>query len=114
MSIIKTISLVITTACDVVVTLLSSFKRGASALDAMAEAGEKKAKNFRDLVELNDEAEFEKRKAEINAARETAGLVEKDIKSQQQQEAEAQAAAEAKKSAKQKEAEAKAQAELDI
>lgn len=110
MSIIKTVSLVITTACDVIVTLLSSFKRGANALDAMAEAGEKKAKNFRDLVELNDEAEFEKRKAEINAVRVDAGLSAKNIQSQQVKEE----VAKKELSEKQAQAKAAAEAELDV
>lgn len=110
MSIIKTVSTVITTLGDVIVTLLSSFKRGANALDAMAEAGEKKAKNFRDLVELNDEAEFEKRKAEINAARIEAGLGAKNIQSQQVKDE----AAKKELSEKQAAAKEAAQNELDI
>lgn len=88
----KAITTVITTACAVLVKLLSSAERGANALDELAQAGEQKAKNFKELVKLNDEAEFETRKAEINAARVTAGLAPKDIQSTQQKEIEEKAA----------------------
>lgn len=113
MSIFKAIASVITTACNVVIKLLSSVERGANSLDELAQAGEIKARNFKDLVSMNDEAEFEKRKAEINVSRVEQGLAPIDAKSTQEkikEKEEEDAAAKAERIAKVK----AAQAQLDI
>lgn len=85
-AIFKAISAVITTACNVVVKLLSSAERGANALDELSKAGEIKAKNFTALVKLNDEAEFAKRQDEINQNRMRAGIDVVKLESQQAKE----------------------------
>lgn len=105
MNAFKSIFAVITMLCNVVLKLLSSAERGANSLDELAKAGEKKAKNFRKLVELNDEAEFAKRKAEINLARKTAGLKPVDAKSSQETEKQEEADIAKKQAEAQKEAE---------
>lgn len=110
----KSIMLVITSACNVLVKLLSAAERGANSLDEATKGLEYKAKNFADLVKMNDEAEFNKRKAEIEKELGKLNLEVPEIKSAQEVEREEDAAAkakaaeiEAKKSAEAKAAEDK-------
>lgn len=112
-NIFKAVGLVITTACNVLVKLLTATERGANSLDALAEAGELKAKNFKNLIELNDEAEFEERKREIEERRAELLLKHKEVKSEQQKRDEAQAAKDAKKADVSKQAQ-QAQADLGL
>lgn len=105
-NIFKAVGLVITTACNVLVKLLSAGERGANALDEAAQIAEIKVKNTKELIILNDEAEFEERKREIEARREDLKLKKKEIKSEQQKQAEAEEAKKAKASKQAQQAQA--------
>lgn len=110
----KSIMLVITSICNVLVKLLSAAERSANSLDEATKGLEYKAKNFADLVKMNDEAAYAKRKKEIEDELDKVGIVLPESKSAQQVEREAEAAEkakraeiDAKKSAEAKEAENK-------
>ncbi|MPS62128.1 hypothetical protein [Acinetobacter sp.] len=65
MNVIKALAATIVSLTTVIIRFASGFERIANSFDQATRALETKTTNFANLVELNDEATFEKEKARI-------------------------------------------------
>ncbi|ENO7683831.1 hypothetical protein ACJCFO_002853 [Acinetobacter baumannii] len=76
MNIIKALVATVVSITTVIIRFASGFERIANSFDQATRALETKTTNFANLVELNDEATFEKEKARI--AKRRAKYIKKD------------------------------------